>query len=308
MQITTADGMVRLTDDAVIMEFGPQAMKEKRDVSSRVIPYEHIFSIDYQAPKVFTEGHLRLILWEGQTTVRAALDTYAARLTNKKEAEALHAALQQRVQAVDYVVPPASDEPEQVERVATLSEAGDMFKNIMGSTFQDLSVKGDVLKQQPSNMFLPPKEWPVSQCEAHVETGAAVSSRVTATRVVAGALTFGTGGALIGAIAKKDRSKVYLNIITPDEVILKEVRGLDEKKAREFANKVNKAAAAHGANPVGQDPAVLAASAAAATPPPPPPVSVPAGWYPQGDVQRYWDGSAWTDHTAPLAPSEGPTN
>lgn len=38
-------------------------------------------------------------------------------------------------------------------------------------------------------------------------------------------------------------------------------------------------------------------------PAPPPPPSVPAGWYPQGDVQRYWDGSQWTEHTAPLAPN-----
>ena len=37
------------------------------------------------------------------------------------------------------------------------------------------------------------------------------------------------------------------------------------------------------------------------TPAPPPP-SVPAGWYPRGDVQEYWDGSAWTGHTAPIAP------
>lgn len=40
--------------------------------------------------------------------------------------------------------------------------------------------------------------------------------------------------------------------------------------------------------------------AAAAAPSAPPPPSVPAGWYPQGDVQRYWDGSTWTEHTAPL--------
>lgn len=29
----------------------------------------------------------------------------------------------------------------------------------------------------------------------------------------------------------------------------------------------------------------------------------PAGWYPQTDgSQRYWDGTAWTAHTAPAAP------
>jgi hypothetical protein len=32
--------------------------------------------------------------------------------------------------------------------------------------------------------------------------------------------------------------------------------------------------------------------------------STPAGWYPVGSEQRYWDGTAWTEHTAPLS-SEG---
>jgi hypothetical protein len=32
---------------------------------------------------------------------------------------------------------------------------------------------------------------------------------------------------------------------------------------------------------------------------------VPAGWYPvDGGQQRYWDGSMWTDHTAPAATDE----
>ncbi len=37
--------------------------------------------------------------------------------------------------------------------------------------------------------------------------------------------------------------------------------------------------------------------------PPPPPPSVPAGWYSDpnnGQLQRYWDGTIWTEHTAPL--------
>lgn len=44
-------------------------------------------------------------------------------------------------------------------------------------------------------------------------------------------------------------------------------------------------------------PLVQAPPAASTYPPPP---AVPAGWYPAGDVQRYWDGSTWTEHTAPL--------
>ncbi len=34
--------------------------------------------------------------------------------------------------------------------------------------------------------------------------------------------------------------------------------------------------------------------------PPPDPGTAPAGWYPvPGGMQRYWDGSEWTTHTAP---------
>lgn len=33
----------------------------------------------------------------------------------------------------------------------------------------------------------------------------------------------------------------------------------------------------------------------------------PAGWYPQGNEQRYWDGAQWTDQRAPLAPAGGVT-
>jgi uncharacterized protein DUF2510/uncharacterized protein DUF4429 len=54
--------------------------------------------------------------------------------------------------------------------------------------------------------------------------------------------------------------------------------------------------------------AALAGSAHSYTPnssvgtQPPPPSSVPAGWYPdpgRSELQRYWDGARWTEHTAP---------
>jgi hypothetical protein len=31
------------------------------------------------------------------------------------------------------------------------------------------------------------------------------------------------------------------------------------------------------------------------------PQQTPPGWYPQGGVQRYWDGQQWTGHVSPLA-------
>jgi hypothetical protein len=43
------------------------------------------------------------------------------------------------------------------------------------------------------------------------------------------------------------------------------------------------------------------------------PSAAPAGWFPDGSGQlRYWDGSAWTQHVAPMvqpavAPAPGPS-
>jgi hypothetical protein len=39
-------------------------------------------------------------------------------------------------------------------------------------------------------------------------------------------------------------------------------------------------------------------------------MSTPAGWYPDPHAegqQRYWDGTAWTEHQAPVAPPQQPT-
>jgi hypothetical protein len=47
MQIKSADGLVRLTENEIIMEFGASALQEKRDASPRVIPYQHVLNIDY---------------------------------------------------------------------------------------------------------------------------------------------------------------------------------------------------------------------------------------------------------------------
>jgi hypothetical protein len=33
----------------------------------------------------------------------------------------------------------------------------------------------------------------------------------------------------------------------------------------------------------------------------------PAGWYPEGGVERWWDGNAWTGHTRPLPGAAPPT-
>lgn len=36
------------------------------------------------------------------------------------------------------------------------------------------------------------------------------------------------------------------------------------------------------------------------------PQQTPPGWYPQGNVQRYWDGQQWTDHVSPMQAAAAP--
>lgn len=104
--------------------------------------------------------------------------------------------------------------------------------------FEGLRVLGDQLFRISAG-----KQWPVAGCNAQVDSGAAIQSRVTATRVAAGAVVAGPVGALVGALAKKDRSRVYLAVTTPDDHVLIEVKGKHETDARRFAANLNAAAA-----------------------------------------------------------------
>lgn len=185
-------------------------------------------------------------------------------------------------------VPPTI--PDLWREVQEAGAAVDDAKKSTG-TFRGLTLSGRTLSKGR-------KSWPASECEVVIDTGANVSSRVTGTRVAAGALRAGKTGALIGAIAKKDRSAVYVTVTTPDDMFLEKVAGLDEVKVREFAVKVKRAGMLHlkeKAEAAKDDSYRQTASL-----PVPPPAGVPAGWHSRGDVQEYWDGSTWTGNTAPL--------
>lgn len=78
------------------------------------------------------------------------------------------------------------------------------------------------------------RSWPVAGATAEFEHGANIGSRVTATRVV-----------LTGVFAlalKKNKNKVFVAVELADgEQLLIETSAKDEKKAREFASKINRA-------------------------------------------------------------------
>jgi hypothetical protein len=309
MDLKSIEGSAALTEDSVVLSFHSViAGAAKKVVSPRVIPLVHVREVDFVAPTVWKPGHLRIIMRADQERVNPMNDTFAVQLgagRRLKEAQEFAARLQEAVDAVEYEAPEAQEAPApsneivQAPRatfkdwVKSVQEAGESYEDIKKSngSFRGLILSGRTLRKGG-------KSWPASECEIIIDAGANVSARVTGTRVAAGALLAGTTGALIGSIAKKDRSAVYMTVITPDDMFLEKVSGLDEAKAREFANKVKRARMLQAKEKA--DAAKDDAARVAAAVPAPPPVGVPAGWYPRGDVQEYWDGTTWTGHTAPL--------
>jgi len=178
-----------------------------------------------------------------------------------------------------------------------------MVDQAVRAEFEGIKLKG------PSIHFKMTKH-PVAGAHATVEVGG-TQRRTTATRMVVGSVvTLGVGTA-IGAMAKKKTNNIYLTVDLEDgQVIMIEAKSKQEGSARKFAAAINQAAAIEGRKVLqgepesapmfiessGQDVARFSA--------PPPPPAVPAGWYPDPNgsaIQRYWDGGAWTEHTAPLA-------
>ena len=85
------------------------------------------------------------------------------------------------------------------------------------------------------------KKWNLKGATAHLDNGANVGSRITATRVVAGAVLFGPVGALIGGMAKKDRNKLYITVTYSNgDAGVIEAKAKDEAKARQFVQAINK--------------------------------------------------------------------
>ncbi|WP_413768915.1 DUF2510 domain-containing protein [Rhodococcus pyridinivorans] len=82
-----------------------------------------------------------------------------------------------------------------------------------------------------------------------------------------------------------------------------QIRLVVKEDGAAFADRVRTVIASSGGvhAPSGRD---QDGDAAPSTPVPPPPVA-PAGWYPDpqnGVLQRYWDGTRWSERTAPLTP------
>ncbi|MCJ0906225.1 hypothetical protein [Rhodococcus sp. ARC_M6] len=85
--------------------------------------------------------------------------------------------------------------------------------------------------------------YPVKGARATVESAASAKTRMTATRVVGGAIVLGPLGALLGGMAKKDQSKIFLIVEMADgTVITDRAQARHEAVARRFAGAINTAA------------------------------------------------------------------
>jgi|GEM_PF-2986580 len=87
---------------------------------------------------------------------------------------------------------------------------------------------------------------PIAGVVAEYEPGSVLNGRTTLTRIAAGAILAGPVGAIVGGLLKKDTSKGYVVVTFPDGgVVVIDGPLKDEPKMRQFAAKVNLAAAEH---------------------------------------------------------------
>lgn len=147
---------------------------------------------------------------------------------------------------------------------------------------------------------------------------------VSGAKIAAGAMTFGLSLAATGVNTRKGAGTTVIpmrsinSVTTRRDSMVNEVVSVitagstvdmrcSKKEAERLKELILDGIAGRLVAPATASPLPVSPTPAAqpsATPPPPPPSAVPAGWYPDpsAGVQRYWDGAAWTEHTAPLPP------
>lgn len=75
--------------------------------------------------------------------------------------------------------------------------------------------------------------WPIASCDVELVEGGK-RARMTATRIAVGTALLPGVGTIIGAVSKKDRSKTWLVLVTPDGVQQVEVPKKEKVQAAAF--------------------------------------------------------------------------
>jgi hypothetical protein len=117
--------------------------------------------------------------------------------------------------------------------------AGRLYDDAMPS-FEGLTIVGGQLIQFTG--LRGETTYDIGGCHATVEKGAYVAPRLSFGNIAIGTLLLPGVGTIIGALARKNRTKVFLTITTDSEPILVEADSKLEGGARTFALAVNAAA------------------------------------------------------------------
>lgn len=128
---------------------------------------------------------------------------------------------------------PAKKVPHPVSKKMTRLDVPDPVEKKATTRFAGFTTDGEFLSYGSDRRR-------IKGARATVEAGAAARSRMTATRVIGGAAILGPLGAILGGLAKKDESKVFLIVEMQDgTVFTEEVKGRHEGAARQFAGLIN---------------------------------------------------------------------
>jgi len=118
--------------------------------------------------------------------------------------------------------------------------AGQKRPHTAPAALTDTVVKFGGMKIADNYIAYEGKRYPRAGAKAIMDTGAAAQKRMTATRVVGGALVLGPLGAILGGLAKKRTGMIFLTVDLPDGTCLvagdKAARQKDAAKAMQKIN------------------------------------------------------------------------
>lgn len=247
-----------------LVHAGMIVQANKKEASPRVIPLGAIESVEFVNTTLVKRGFLRLVLRGRTGYEKDPLEDVNAYMLKGMKKDAAGERFADAIRSAIVGVEPiegygAAGTPEETRRGA-LGRAQDRhaaakqaladLKERTANSFGKFWLDGDTL-------YYGEDEYPIAGAKATIESAGIARSRLTATRVVGGALLFGGVGAIVGASARKDKSTIFITVELADgSVAVDEVPASREADARKFAARITNAGVGGTANVPAEEPAV----------------------------------------------------
>lgn len=247
------DGQLELDGETLRVLRKGTVARLTNGASTHEVQLSEVQRIDFKAATSLLAGYIRFAV-PGEIGEKPNQDRNAVYFQKRHgdDFAAIHAA----AAAILAKRGPLSDEQIVTIEEAKRAEATTRIDAIMSRVTPVASYGGHVVNKGQYSYGFSTKR-PIAGAVAEFESGSD-RSRPTLTRIGAGALLAGPVGAIAGGMFKKDRTKVYVTIVFPDQATaIIDGPAKDEKKLREFAAQVNRIAAAGQPAPA-VDPAPVA--------------------------------------------------